>query len=580
MAVVVETAPRKASPAVQNRRDWRLWVLVAAVVLAFAPWLAAQSRMLWRLPHYQFFPLLPAAALALGYRGTRELGPLSPGAALVTFGLLGLSWLLAAVAAVVYSPAAGTVAALVALAALAHGLGGRRLLRALAPAVLVLALAVRPPLGIDTEITYHLQTLATLCSSRALDVLGVFHLAEGHVLEIPEHRLYVEQACSGITSLFVVLSVTLGAALWARRSALATSALLMAGAVWVLVGNVARITIGAYALSRWKIDVTSGTSHEALGLLILGVVLGLMFSTDQLFRQIASLSSRAFDLMADLLTRSRRAEEVSRRELRGECVFPPLDVPTPDVPSEPTRWPRAKTTWIGTWPVILAFLALAAANGAAAWGEPSYESPALERRLAVLGANDLPDHWGPLKRASFKADRIPAQNMGWWERHWLYRPPGTPSPSAWTATAEVADPFIGWHEVTDCYQARGWVVESRTVVPGRNGACVVLRMSQPLEGTGLLLFALDDARGLPLRPPVGAGWLGVLAERLTQGWWRLHGSPRGTARESEGAGPSYLVQLLIQSQTPLTTEEEARAVTFLNDIRAAIRLRVRSEGDG
>ena len=64
--------------AVQVRRsgeahDWRLASALLLIVAAFAPVLAAQAQLLWGRTHYQFFPLIPLGALALAYRGCRNL---------------------------------------------------------------------------------------------------------------------------------------------------------------------------------------------------------------------------------------------------------------------------------------------------------------------------------------------------------------------------------------------------------------------------------------------------------------------------------------------------------------------------
>jgi len=551
-----------------------------------------QAYVLWvKAAHYHFLPIVPLAAAALAVRGARGLGVQRPGVSAVTLGLLVVSWLLAAGADEIYSPALGTVAALVSLVALAHGLGGTRLLRALAPAGLVLGLTIRPPLGMDNELINRMQTLATEWSSRALDILGVYHLSSGHVLEIAERRLFVEEACSGITSLFVVLAVTLCAALWLRRGWLATALLLGTGAVWVMVGNVARLTTEVYALARWRVDLTSGWRHEMLGLLILAVVLGLVASTDRL---IARLSAQVWQIWTSTVRwANRRRKKWMARRLESEGASPEeikmslgqtAAAATVELerPREPTRWPEAWGTWVGSWPVIAVFGVLAVANGATAWGEMGSSSPSL--RLAKLEAGDLPDRWGALRRVSFESKQAgPKETMASSSRRWEYRPVGPAGPTGLSLAASVDDPYLGWHDVSECYQGLGWVIDSRWVVPAPADAAgrVVMRLTRSLEGTGLLVFAYDNARGAPIRPPSRAGWRAVLGERITQGWWRLQGGPRSLGLGStDGPVPTYLVQVLVQSDRPLSAVDEQRALVFFDQARAAVRRRVRLEGGG
>src|SRR5205823_3954299 len=95
--------------------------------------------------------------------------------------------------------------------------GGRALVLALLPVWLFLWLAVPLPLGLDQNLITSLQPLTARGSSVLLDQLGVFHVRAGNVIEVPGKRLMVEDACSGIHSLFAVLACTSFFALWSGR---------------------------------------------------------------------------------------------------------------------------------------------------------------------------------------------------------------------------------------------------------------------------------------------------------------------------------------------------------------------------
>jgi exosortase len=572
------------------------WVLVLGVVGFFClPWLVAQSLVLWGVPHYQFFPILPLAAAALAVRGVRGLGPLVPGMTWVTAGLLGVSWLLSLAAAVIYSPTLGTVAALVALAALAHGLGGFRLLGALLPAAFLLALMVRPPLRLDFELIYRLQTLATNWSSQMLDLLGVLHVRSGHVLEIPARRLFVEEACSGATSLYVVLAVALVALLWARRGWVTSLLVLAAAAAWALIGNMARIIAGTAALALWQVDLTAGWPHEVLGVVALVVVLALIASTDRLIARTAERlgalrqawrewsaarrqQRQAERLMAEpTLALMQIADMVSATPAASAASSPP-DASRP--PREPTRWPDPRTTWVGSPPVLLVFAALALVGVAATRAGITLSASGLEERLATLTAETLPQNLGPFRRQDFEASRSEAAGiLGSRSRIWRYEPEGAPGASAPAMTVDVSNPYIGWHELTDCYKSQGWMITSRWYTSVNGADAVVVRMERPLEGAALLVFASDDARGDPLRAPEGAGWHAVLGERLSQGWWRLWGAPQGPGRgRSSGPVPSYQVQLLFLSPMPISDEGQRQALDLFGQVRTAVRRHVRPTG--
>src|SRR5271157_1241411 len=259
-----------------GERRWRAAVALGLVGLAHLPWLAVQGRILWSYPHYQFVPFVPLGAAALAVRDSRRLGPLTPGDRRWSVGLLAASLLLMALAAVLWSPLCGTLAALTTLLALAQSWGGARLVRAMLPAWVFLWVAVRPPLGLE------------------LDLLGVFHVAAGHVIELADRRLLVEEACSGIYSLFVALTATLFYVLWVRRGWLTSLLLFAAAAAWVMVDNVFRIVTTTVLWSRWGVDINSGWKHELFGLVILMLTVGLILSTDSLVQGVLGAVRRVW----------------------------------------------------------------------------------------------------------------------------------------------------------------------------------------------------------------------------------------------------------------------------------------------
>src|SRR5262249_50667112 len=245
------------------------------------PLLIVHGRQIWLRPHYQFFPFVLLGAAFLAFTRLRDLGPLSPGAARWSLPLVGFAWALLAVAELLYSSWLGAVATLLLLAAVLFALGGGRLFRAALPAWLLLWLAVPPPFELDRQLILWLQSLTAQWSSRVLDLLGVFHVMAGNVVEIGGRRLLVEEACSGVNSLFSIFACTLFFVFWARRPLVQSLLLLTAAVAWVIVANVARVTLVAYACARWGLDLTAGWRHEGLGVLLFAVALGLLWSTDR-----------------------------------------------------------------------------------------------------------------------------------------------------------------------------------------------------------------------------------------------------------------------------------------------------------
>ena len=74
------------------------------------------------------------------------------------------------------------------------------------PVWLVMWLIVPPPFRWDFRLIVWLQSSTSRMASMLLDVVGVQHLMEGNVLVLPGHRMLVDEACSGVNSVLVLLA--------------------------------------------------------------------------------------------------------------------------------------------------------------------------------------------------------------------------------------------------------------------------------------------------------------------------------------------------------------------------------------
>ena len=146
-----------------------------------------------------------------------------------------------------------------------------------------------------------LQTTVTRMSSSVLDLLGVFHVREGNVIRLADRPLLIEEACSGIHSLFAVLAGMVFLAIYCRRSFARGLGLLAAAVTWVVLANTLRIVTVVYLAATWQVDVASGWSHEALGLAVFAVALGLTASTDNLFSLVADFRALPEESAQDLI---------------------------------------------------------------------------------------------------------------------------------------------------------------------------------------------------------------------------------------------------------------------------------------
>ena len=93
------------------------------------------------------------------------------------------------------------------------------------------------------------------------------------------------------------------------------------------------------------------------------------------------------------------------------------------------------------------------------------------------------------------------------------------------------------------------------------------RLSQPTERYGAGWSSFHDAGGRPIEPPGVGGWRAYVRERLHR--WRLAvpGSHAGAAHDDV---PSYQIQLLLESDDPVSPADEALGRAFFARVRAAL----------
>jgi exosortase len=505
------------------------------VLLAHVPLLVVHGRQIWLRPHYQFFPLVLLGAAVLAITRLYGFGSLRPAPLHWSLPLVGMAWALLAVAELLYSSWLGAVAALVLLGAALFAAGGGRLFRAALPAWLLLWLVIPPPFELDRQLILSLQTFTAGWSSRILDFLGVYHVMAGNVVEVGGRRLLVAEACSGVNSLFSVLACTLFFVFWARRPVVQSLLLLTAAVAWVLLANVARVTLVAYTCARSGVDLTVGWRHEALGMLLFAVALGLLWSTDR--------------LLQFLLAPSKEKTPVSTLH--------------ESIPAAENAGRRASFAFgLAVWGAGAAYAILLVAH-VALYGtgltDNSVSGPTAAA-LPDLDADTLPAQVASWERQGFTTEtRDPGSAFGEVSRIWQYRL------GQKLGLLSLDSPFPSWHDLTRCYTGQGWQIDEETVhaAEGAKGdrqvGHVEVQLSKPGYRSGYLLFCQLNQQGVVLEPRQGGSYLSVYRHRSTlRSWWQgLHGAPASTA--TDPPGPVYQLQLFVESYEPLTGEDQVRA---------------------
>jgi len=568
--------------------------------LAASPLAAYYLWQLWDRPHYQFFPLYLAALAALTWRRLSEVSaenqePHLPDSAANEFGpgnsepavswrlppaqraahisarLLLCGELAALLAAVIlFSPWLGYVALLLGLGSLAVRLTGSATGGKLRAVWALAWFLVSPPFGLDLWLVQELQGITALSSSRLLDYFGYRHLLEGNVLEFAGRQLFVEEACSGVQSLFSLTAVVLLFCVWKRRSWPQSILLVAAAMLWALVANTLRVTIiGAiYALTGF--DLSSGWPHELMGYVLLALSIVLLLSTDELvvyvFGEIIVPHGR-WPRNPLTCCWNRWVANVS-----PDVFVPVTNTMDDSLPQlSPIAGPRPVLACLFG---VLAVLQLVGLAGTAA---------AALAEVPVPPANFIPAQTLPVSLGAWRCTessievRARSSNEGLYSRIWKYsvsaegRDEQAPQ---FTALVSFDYPFAYIHELTKCYTPRGWSIRSRQIEScgwrkGTGEVCAVEMLKADGE-SAYLLFAEFDRNGRSVRfSPGTTQWvderlaLNPLVQMYREGASRL-------ALES---GTLYQFQVFVPVRVPLTEEQK-------QDIRtqfAALRERLLEE---
>jgi exosortase len=151
-------------------------------------------------------------------------------------------------------------------------LGGTLMLRKLFFPLFLLFFMVPIPAVIYNRITFPLQLLASRLAGDALALLGVPVLREGNILELPEQRLSVVEACSGIRSLLTLTYLSLIYGHFFEKNNWIRAALFVSTVPIAIVANASRVTVTGI-ITEWKPELAEGFFHTAQGWVIFMVSL-------------------------------------------------------------------------------------------------------------------------------------------------------------------------------------------------------------------------------------------------------------------------------------------------------------------
>ena len=490
------------------------WMLVCGG-LGLCPLMWIHSQNLSARPHLQFFPIAWAFLLALVYlRGSISKIP-SRMRRLIAWFCFTAAFVVGAFASLKFSPWAAHVS----LILLVQGwmlarLGGNSWTELVAW-IGVFAITLPLPMNWDTLLIQRLQALSTSSANSLLDLTGTPHLATGNVLEIRTGKLFVDEACSGVDSLYSLFAIALILLVWQKRSFF--SALVILGLVpfWAWLGNLIRIFLIAYLLDRYSIDLSHGTEHTLLGLCIFAAsfsfVLLSQVSVDCLFEPFP----------VDNVTTNNFHRFYSR------CVSWPGRSPL-SKPFEVNKLevPKLEQGNVGSWRILAVFAVVFSLGFATLGGLgmlsvlgvdliqsqrfalPSWPTDTVSD---VFSQDDLPENLhGARQRAFDISHRESSSILGEHSATWSYQIDGQ------ALQISIDFPFSGFHGLEVCYQNAGkrlgQAIQSEAVKEGLFSANVhEARLIDELDQVSYLWYVNYDASGVDVTPLKSAVFGGGIA---------------------------------------------------------------------
>jgi exosortase len=169
--------------------------------------------------------------------------------------------------------------------------GGAAILKKVAFPLLLLCFMVPIPAIIFSKITFPLQIIASEFANGALTLLGIPVLREGNILELPNQKLSVVEACSGIRSLLSLTFLALVYGHFFEKKTWIRLTLFIATVPIAIVANGSRVAITGI-LSQIKPELAEGFFHESTGWVIFMLALGILLVFHKLLRAGTRLVAR------------------------------------------------------------------------------------------------------------------------------------------------------------------------------------------------------------------------------------------------------------------------------------------------
>lgn len=385
------------------------------------------------------------------------------------------------------------------------------------------------PMNLDQTMTAQLQLRASQLSSYVLDWLQIPHLLLGNVIELTSGRMFVEEACSGVQSLFTLVFCSLLIVVVFHRSLWLMPLYCCAAIFWAALMNICRIVAIAAAQVWYNLDLSSGWKHNLLGYVCLGIAVIMLLSTDRLLRVLFFPTKPPLD---------RKAKSNPVVYWWNKCFGSNL-IQTDESPRSPIAFPGL---WLQSSLLVVALVSMLWQGGvfAASWRATPTATAEPGKPFMVV-----PDE--------LTSQQVPAFTQV--SHTVLHERPNMPmgeNADVWKGTINgfpvaiaLSQPYPTWHDLTICYKGAGWVLNDR--LPNFSSMesewdYTAARWITPTGGYAYTWFSAFNDAGEKVQS-IDGSFNNILSGRLTNG-----------QGEATRQGKIAMVQLIVESENMLPND--------------------------
>ena len=247
------------------------------LVVAYFPVLRHLIRQCYRDPDMGHAFFVPVISGFIIWQRREELAAMKTkpdwrGLVLVAWG--GAQLILATLGTELFT---ARLALIITLVGMVWTLGGIAMLKKLAFPIFLLLFMIPIPQVIYNNLTFKLQLLASRLAENALDLLSVPVVREGNVLELPNEKLNIVDACSGIRSLLSLTFLSLVYGYFFEKKTWMRVTLFLSTIPIAIIANGSRVTMTGL-MTQVKTELAEGFFHEAQGWVIFMIGLGLLIA--------------------------------------------------------------------------------------------------------------------------------------------------------------------------------------------------------------------------------------------------------------------------------------------------------------